>query len=65
MDEEVEVVFVLEIVLEIFGAKGQTYCKRIEIVLEMNVSSVAHTPEVWATEETFISNTISTYQHCH
>jgi hypothetical protein len=25
----------------------------------MNVSSVAHTSGVWATEETFISNTIS------
>ena len=27
--------------------------------MEMNVSSVAHTSGVWATEETFISNTIS------
>jgi hypothetical protein len=30
-----------------------------DILLEINVSSVAHTPEVWATEETLISNRIS------
>jgi hypothetical protein len=31
----------------------------LEIVLEINVSSVAHAV-AWATEETLISNTIST-----
>jgi hypothetical protein len=37
----------------------------VDILLEINVSSVAHTPLVWATEETLISNRISTVLYIH
>jgi hypothetical protein len=43
------------------GTSLKDHQRDFDIVLEMNVSSVAHTKGVWATEETFISNTVSTF----
>jgi hypothetical protein len=38
---------------------ADTKVQGVEIVLDIHVSSVAHTKGVWATEETWMSNTSS------